>query len=77
MEFLQKEDIKIGVQFLSSGKNKRVCTVIDILKTYNSKNELIKTSYIEQHDFCGQTLKSEVVSVSVQRGNFDYLKSLK
>tara|TARA_R110002124_G_scaffold286042_1_gene465758 strand:- start:685 stop:819 length:135 start_codon:yes stop_codon:yes gene_type:complete len=44
MEFLKKEDIKIGVKFLSSGKNKRVC---------------------------------EVVAVSVQRGNLDYLKNLK
>jgi len=77
MEFLQKEDIKIGVKFLSSGKNKRVCEVVDILTTYNSKKELIKTTYIEEHLFCGQTLKSEVVAVSVQRGNLDYLKTLK
>ena len=77
MEFLKKEDIKIGVKFLSSGKNKRVCEVVDILTTYNSKKELIKTTYIEEHLFCGQTLKSEVVAVSVQRGNLDYLKTLK
>tara|TARA_R110000822_G_scaffold2258_4_gene10856 strand:+ start:214 stop:447 length:234 start_codon:yes stop_codon:yes gene_type:complete len=77
MEFLKKENIKIGVKFLSSGKNKIVCTVIDILKTYNSKNELIKTTYIEQHLFCGQNIKSEVVAVSVQRGNFYHLKTLK
>ncbi|AKG94251.1 hypothetical protein AVT43_gp77 [Polaribacter phage P12002L] len=77
MEFLKKEDIKIGVKFLSSGKHKRLCTVIDILKTYNHKNELVKTTYIEQHDFCGQTLKSEVSAVSVQIGNFEYLKTLK
>ena len=77
MEFLKKEDIKIGTKFLSSGKNKRVCEVVDILRTYNSKKELIKTTYIEQHDFCGQTLRSEVVAVSVQRGNLDYLKTLK
>jgi hypothetical protein len=77
MEFLKKEDLKIGVKFLSGGKNKRICTVIDILKTYNHKKELVKTTYIEQHDFLGQTIKSEVVGVSVQRGNFDYLKTLK
>ena len=77
MEFLKKEDIKIGTKFLSSGKNKRVCEVVDILSTYNHKKELIKTTYIEQHLFCGQTLKSEVVAVSVQRGNLDYLKTLK
>ena len=77
MEFLKKEDIKIGTKFLSSGKNKRVCEVVDILRTYNSKKELIKTTYIEQHDFCGQNIKSEIVAVSVQRGNLDYLKTLK
>lgn len=72
MEFLKKSDIKIGMQFLSGGKNKRICTVIDILKTYNSKNELVKTTYLEEHEFCGQTIKSEVNCVSIQRG---YIKN--
>lgn len=77
MEFIKKEDIKIGMKFLSGGKNKRLCTVIDIFKTYNSKNELIKTSYLEQHEFCGQIVKSEVNCITIQRGNYEYLKSLK
>lgn len=76
VEFITKEDIKIGMKFLSGGKNKRLCTVIDILKTYNSKNELVKTTYLEQHEFCGQKVKSEVSCVTVQRGNYDYLKSI-
>ena len=75
--FIKKDDIKIGMKFLSSGKNKRLCTVIDILKTYNSKNELIRTMYLEEHEFSGQILKSEVNCVSIQRGNYEYKKSLK
>ena len=69
MEFLKKEDIKIGTQFYSGGKHKRLSTVIDIFKTYNSKNELIKTTYLEEHEFCGQRLKSEVNCVTVQRNH--------
>jgi len=68
MEFLHKKDIKIGTKFLSGGKNKRECTVIDIYKKYNSKNQLIKTTYLEQHEFCGQKIQSEVVAFTIQRG---------
>lgn len=67
MEFLKKENIKIGMQFYSGSKHKRVSTVIDILKTYNIKNELVKTMYLESHEFCGQKLTSEVNCVTVQR----------
>lgn len=76
-KFITKKDIKIGMKFLTGGKHKRLCTVIDIFKKYNSKNELIKTSYLEQHEFCGQILTSEVCCVTIQKGNYDYLKTLK
>lgn len=72
MEFLKKENIKIGTQFYSGGKHKRLSTVIDIFKKYNSKNELVKTTYLEEHEFCGQKVRSEVVCVTVQR---NYVKN--
>ena len=69
MSFLKVNEIKIGTQFMSSGKHKKVCTVVDILKTYNNNKELVKTTYIEQHEFCGQVLKSEVVATTIQRNH--------
>lgn len=69
MEFLKQDEIKIGTKFMSSGKHKKVCEVVDILKTYNVKNELVKTSYIERHEFLGQTIKSEVVAVTIQKNH--------
>ena len=55
------QDFPIGTKFLSDGKVKRICTVIDILKTYNSSGELVKTSYIAEHDFLGQKVKNNDV----------------
>lgn len=46
----------IGTKFLSNGKRKDVCTVTDILKTYNSAGELVKVRYIASHTFLGQTV---------------------
>lgn len=62
---LDKNSIKIGTKFYSPGKNKRECKVIDILKTYNSKNELIKTEYLQEHEFFGQIIQSLVVPTSI------------
>jgi hypothetical protein len=49
-------EIKIGMQYMSAGKHPRLCTVTDILKTYNSKGELVKTRYESTHEFLGQTV---------------------
>jgi hypothetical protein len=46
----------IGTKFKSRGKSPRLCTVIDILKTYNSKSELVKTRYVATHEFMGQVV---------------------
>jgi hypothetical protein len=50
------DDIKIGTQFNSPGKIKRICTVIDIYKTYNCRGELVKISYVAGHKIAGQTV---------------------
>lgn len=46
----------IGTQYKTRGKSPKVCTVIDIWKTYNSKGELVKIRYVSTHKFCGQTV---------------------
>lgn len=50
-------DFAIGTQYKSRGKHPRLCTVIDIHKTYNASGELVKTNYVATHEFAGQTLK--------------------
>jgi hypothetical protein len=62
-------DIEIGTTFLSNGKHKRLCTVSDIHKTYNIKNELVKTSYVAFHLFMGQVVyERDICKVTIQRG---------
>ncbi len=64
-----KQNIEIGDTFLSNGKHKKLCTVSDIYKTYNSKNELVKTSYVAFHLFMGQTIyERDICKVTIQRG---------
>jgi hypothetical protein len=38
--------------------------VTDILTTYNSKNELVKTRYVSTHEFMGQTVTEYDVPAS-------------
>ena len=60
---------KIGTKYKTSGKNSKECTVIDILKTYNSKNELVSIRYVSEHDFLGQRVTNkDVVAVTIARG---------
>ena len=61
----ENKDYPIGTKFYTAGKNKIICTVVDILKTYNSKGELVKTIYLEEHPFAGQIIRSEVVKASI------------
>lgn len=44
---------KIGTEFMMRGHN---CKIVDILKTYNSKNELVKTRYVVEHQLMGNTV---------------------
>ena len=64
---VKPEDIKIGTKYSPMGKT-YVCTVVDIYKTYNASNELVKTAYISTYDFCGQVSKREDCVVTIQRG---------
>ena len=52
---------KLGTQFITRGKNPKLCTVIDIHKTYNYANELVKIRYVCVHTFMGQNITDQNV----------------
>jgi len=59
----------IGTQFKTRGKAPRLCTVADILKTYNSENVLVKTRYVATHEFMGQLVADyDVVATTIAMG---------
>lgn len=59
----------IGTKFKTGGKAPRTCTVTDILKTYNSKGDLVSIRYVATHEFLGQTVTDrDVVAVTIARG---------
>lgn len=63
-------EFKIGTQFIRNNKRKDVETIVDILKTYNLKNELVKTNYVTVHEFLGQKVYDyEVNAITIQRSN--------
>lgn len=71
MTFLRVDQIVPGVKYIDPSfmNRKTVCTVEDILKTYNMAGELVKTRYQTTHEFMGQTLrKYDVCAVTIQRG---------
>jgi len=62
-------EIKIGQKYKTRGKHPNICTVTDIYKTYNSKNELIKTSYVAIHEFIGQIITEyDIPKTTILRG---------
>ena len=71
MDFIKSSEIVIGTKFKNGGKHPNDCLVIDIHKTYNSKDELIKTSFVATHRFMGQTITNrDVPAVTIQRGYY-------
>jgi hypothetical protein len=60
---------KIGQQYQTRGKYPRLCTITDILKTYNSKDELVKITYVSTHEFLGQIVTNyDVVQTTITLG---------
>ena len=56
----------IGTQY---EHRNRLCVVVDVLKTYNSKNELVKVRYVSTHKFMEQNIADhDVVAVTIARG---------
>ena len=68
----------IGTKFMSLGKSPYECTVIDVLKTYNSKNELVRIGYEAAHEFLGQIVtEHNLPAASIARGIFALEEKLK
>ena len=53
-----RKDFAIGTKFLKrrSKRESDICTVIDILVTFNLKDELVSKSYVATYKFLGQTM---------------------
>ena len=59
---------KIGTKYKSAGKRKDICTVVDILKTYNNAGDLVKVRYVSEHNFMGQKVTDyDVCSATIAR----------
>jgi len=59
---MKQVKFKIGQKFKTRGKQKHICTVTDIYKTYNSKNELVRVRYAAVHEFLGQQVTDHNVT---------------
>ena len=71
---MQKENFKypIGTQYLPMGKHAKVCTITECFKTYDSKGNLVKTSYQSTHDFLGQAVRNhDVCETTIARGIYN------
>ena len=59
----------VGDTFKTRGKHPRLCTIRDILVTYNSKGELVKIRYVADHELNGQTISDyDVCETTVLMG---------
>ena len=62
-------EIIVGTKFKTMHhKHPKKMEVIDILKTYNSKDELVKTVYLCEHELAGQKVLSEECKTTILRG---------
>jgi len=60
---------KIGDRYIKKGRHERVCTIVDIYKTFNSLDELVGVHYVTTHDFMGQTITEyDVIDTTIARG---------
>lgn len=67
-------DYPIGTEYLSSGKHPRHCTVKEVFKTYNSRGELCRVTYLVGHQLGTQTVyEHDVCGVTIAKG-IDRLK---
>lgn len=60
----------IGTQYRTRGKFPRLCTVQDILRTYNVRGDLVRVRYVASHPGpLGQTItESDVVATTIALG---------
>jgi len=59
----------IGTKYMTRGKVKRECTVVDIHSTFNVSGEMVKFRYVSTHIFAGQLITDyDVPQASISRG---------
>ena len=59
----------IGTQYLSHGKHPNLCTISDILTTYNNAGAVVHIRYVATHTFLSQTVtETDIVAVTIARG---------
>ena len=59
----------IGTQYKPAGKYAKMTIVIDHLTLTNSKGEILRVSYLTQHEFLGQTITNhDVCDTTIARG---------
>lgn len=64
-----EQRFEIGTKYKTRGKAPRICTVIDVLRTYNSIGQLVKLRYVSQHEFLGQLVTDwDVVDATIAIG---------
>jgi hypothetical protein len=65
-----KARFPIGTKYIQRyrGGHTKECTVVDILRTYNSACELVKIRYVSTHPFMGQLVYDyDVVDTTIAR----------
>jgi hypothetical protein len=59
----------IGDKYITRGRRKDVCTIIDIHTTTNASDEVVKITYVATHDFLGQIVTNyEVYETTISMG---------
>lgn len=59
----------IGTKFMTRGKHKKLCTVVETLRTYNSADALVTVRYVATHEFMGQAVtENDVVDTTIAMG---------
>ena len=64
----EKQRFETGTVFKTRGKAPRTCTVVDVLKTYNSSGKLVCIRYVATYEFCGQRMASEFTDTTIAMG---------
>lgn len=63
---------KVGQVFKTRGKFPRLCTVVDVWKTYNADGGLVKLRYVAEHIFRGQIVTAhDVVETTIAMGQIN------
>lgn len=72
-----KARFPIGTQYMSGGKHPKLCTVLNIWKTYNEAGNLVQIRYLTYHEFLGQrVINHDVIDTTIARGLTDEYKHL-